>query len=118
VLLLAAGCAAVKPGLGPLELTTDVPPPDLASELERARALIDELRYKEGTAVLGPLMKRFEARGEPARAAEAGFWAGYCHEKQGHILAARRFYVRVIEQHRGTRPARQARERFARLPAP
>ena len=91
---------------------------DLEETFERALGRVAELRYDEAATALEPLIRAFEAADRPARAAEAAFWTGYCHEKRGRRPEARRLYSRVIAAFPGTPAARQARARRARMQPP
>lgn len=84
-------------------------------EFAAALELVAELQYDEAAAKLFPLIAKFKSAGSPPRAAEAVFWTGYCHEKQGHADEARQFYDLVLREYPGTPASSQAAERLARL---
>jgi TolA-binding protein len=82
---------------------------------DQAVALVAQLRYDEAADKLSPLPEAFDAAGDPARAAEALFWLGYCHEKQGRTDRAASLYQNVIRSFPATPAARQAADRLSRL---
>ena len=87
----------------------------LDSAFNEGLALVADLRYSQARAKLLPLIDAFEAAGEPNRAAEATFWVGYCHEKQGQKDEAVDSYNSVVRTYPQTSASRQATERLSRL---
>jgi len=85
------------------------------AEFDAAVEMIVGLQYKAASAKFPPLVHAFDAAGRPARAAEAGFWLGYCHEKLGEIDKARKQYASVARRYPDARAAERARARLARL---
>ena len=80
-------------------------------------SLTADLQYARAIAKFSRLLPQFEAAGDRVRVAQIQFWMGYCYEKQGRLDAARAFYRSVVQGHRGTAAARQARGRLERLDA-
>ena len=124
-LIALGGCAAatylgtqLSPAderAGATPATTD--PGDVAA-LERAVALITELRYDEAAAILAQLRPRLHAANDRVREGEATFWQGYCHEKRGTVPPAIELYRLTVRDYTETPAARRARERLADLEWP
>ena len=87
----------------------------MESAFNEALALVADLRYSQATAKLIPLIEAFELVGQQNRAAQATFWVGYCHEKQGQEDEAVDSYNRVVRTYPQTSASRQATERLSRM---
>jgi len=113
--LAAAGCAAVhtdvQSGAHRLVRLSRQQEAALAGAVE----LVAELKYSGAAEKLAPLVKGFEAAGNLTRAAEAAFWAAYCHEKLDHRTQAESLYRLVVRKYPQTPASRQAAERLGRL---
>jgi len=124
-LIALGGCAAANylgtpyspPGArgGTRAAATD--PGDVAA-LERAVALIAELKYSEAAAILAALRPRLDAANDRVRAGEATFWQGYCHEKRGTVPPAIELYRLTVRDYAETSAARRAQERLVNLEWP
>ena len=92
-------------------------PGDVAA-LERAVALITELKYSEAAAILAGLRPRLDAANDRGRAGEAPFWQAYCHEKRGTVPPALALYRLTVREYAETPAARRAQDRLANLEWP
>ena len=92
-------------------------PGDVAA-LERAVALITELKYSEAAAILAGLRPRLDAANDRGRAGEATFWQAYCHEKRGTVPPALELYRLTVRDYAETPAARRAQDRLANLEWP
>jgi len=89
-----------------------------SAALDDAVALAAERKYAEAETRLAALLPRLEQTADDARTAEAMFWLGFCHEKQGRLATAESFYRRLVDRCGGTKAADQARWRLSRLKPP
>ena len=82
------------------------------SEFHRGQELVLAGQYEEALTAIFPQARVFERAEQPARAAEALFWTGYCHEKLGRWADAASFYRLVTAKYPDTPAARESAKRL------
>ncbi len=85
------------------------------TQLDHAIDLVGDLRYDEAMAILAPTYKALRESPYADFAAEAGFWLGYCQEKQGSLEFCGGTYQEIIARYPQTRHARLAQDRLDAL---
>lgn len=114
-MLAAAGCANTKGWVGMHLAAPSRPSKEDVDALGEAVNMVAELRYDEAADEFARLGPRFDESNNRDRAAECGFWQGYCREKQGRTLRAGELYRRTVETYPQTRAAERAIERLQNL---
>lgn len=131
VIILAAAVSAVFGGCGVPEsgnlgqpvrnpLSVDPASPtsadqDSLSQFREAVNMVADLKYEAALPKLLTVSIDLEGEGDRARAAEAMFWLGYCHEKLNRHQDALDTYARIIKDYPATTAAKQANLRLTRL---
>jgi TolA-binding protein len=82
---------------------------------DEAMELVTQLKYQEASDRFTGVFPRLHATGDTAGAAEAMFWVGYCHEKQGQKTQAANWYKRVVRAYLWEPAASEAYKRLTRL---
>ncbi len=88
---------------------------DSVEQFNEAVGMVADLQYEAALPKLLTVSIDLEAAGDQARAAEAMFWLGYCHEKLDHNQDALDTYTRIIRDYPMTTAAREASARLTRL---
>jgi len=126
---LAGGCSMKMPEVGLSRSpagkgspTQQVPPVPVVGPESKAIddgvVLLAERKYAEAEKQFRRAEVWYRAEGDRDRTAECLFWIGFCREKQGRTVEARRQYKSVIGKYAKTTAAVQARFRLGRLPDP
>lgn len=123
ILLACAAGASLAAGAGCHGVMRSTHEPGLVrparrelAEFNRAVELAAALRYEDAAQAFVAMIPRFEAARDAEYAAEAIFWAGYCHEKLGKPAIASEYYQRVLRQYPATRPVDLAAARLKLVP--
>lgn len=114
-LLAAAGIAGCRASYSPAELPQTLTPARNNQAFDEAMDLVMQLKYQEASDRFTTVFPRLHATGDTAGAAEAMFWVGYCHEKQGQKAQAANWYKRVVRAYLWEPAASEAYKRLARL---
>ncbi len=99
----------------PGDAATNSSDQDIVAQFDEAVAMVADLQYEAALPKLLTVGIELEAAGDRARAAEAMFWLGFCHEKLRHDQDAMDTYTRIIRDYPATTAAKEAGARLTRF---